>query len=236
MQRSAVMMFSALALTTGLVTSLTACKTMPPKAADVPPVLAAAVADSARPAADAARDAHRKPAQVLAFAGIPSGAQIAELLPGEGYYTRLLSVVTGAGGHVYELIPPPGPDGKDHAAPIKALAADARYSNVTVQPPLSYTAHAMGLPQPVDVVWTTDNYHDMHNALGRAGMQNFNKHIYEALQPGGVFLVLDHGRGARPWRQRYAYLAPYRSGNRQGRGDRSRLPVRRQQQCAAQSG
>jgi predicted methyltransferase len=66
--------------------------------------------------------------------------------------------------------------------------------------PLSYTERALGLPQPVNVVWTSNNYHDIRNSLDSAGMQAFNQRVFEALQPGGVYLILDHaaaaGRGA----------------------------------------
>lgn len=168
-------------------------------AAGIPAAVSAAVADSARPAADTARDAARKPAETLSFAGIRPDEQIAELMPGKGYYTRLFSVLTGAGGHVYALTPPPRPNGPDPAAAARAIAAEAHYGNVTVQP-LSYTARALGLSQPVDVVLTSDNYHDMHNALDSAGMKDFNRHVFEALKPGGAYIVIDHvaaaGHGA----------------------------------------
>jgi predicted methyltransferase len=154
--------------------ALAASLSAPCLAAGAPQAVAAAVADSARPAADTARDANRKPAQTLAFADIKPGAQVAELMPGGGYYTRLLSVLVGSGGHVYSLAPPPNPKGKDYSAPTRAL----------------------GLPQPVDVVWTSDNYHDMVNAVGEAGMQDFDQRVFEALKPGGMFIVLDHAAAA----------------------------------------
>ena len=65
-------------------------------AQDVPPAIAAAVADSARPDADKERDATRKPAEVLAFAGVRPGMVVAELAPGRGYYTRILAKKQGA--------------------------------------------------------------------------------------------------------------------------------------------
>ena len=47
--------------------------------------IAAAVADPARPEADRQRDANRKPAECLAFAGVKPGDRVAELMPGGGY-------------------------------------------------------------------------------------------------------------------------------------------------------
>ena len=72
----------------------------PTRAAEVPPYIAAAVADPNRPAADKERDENRKPAQVLQFTGIKPGDQVAELLPGGGYFTRLISGIVGVNGHV----------------------------------------------------------------------------------------------------------------------------------------
>jgi len=60
--------------------------------------IAAAVADPARPEADRQRDANRKPAECLAFAGVKPGDRVAELMPGGGYFTRLFSKTVGAGG------------------------------------------------------------------------------------------------------------------------------------------
>jgi predicted methyltransferase len=185
------MLFAAAALAT--------CLSAPCLAADISATITAAVTDSARPAADIERDAQRKPAEILAFSGIKPGVQIAELIPGGGYFTRLLSVAAGSDGHVYALVPPPRPNVPDSTAAINALAADTHYGNITVLP-LSYAEGPSGLPQPVDVVLTSDNYHDIHNALGDAGMVDFNKRVFAALKPGGLYIVIDHataaGRGA----------------------------------------
>src|SRR5258706_9780139 len=62
------------------------------------PSITAAISDSRRPAADTARDAERHAAETLAFAGIVPGARVAEILPGGGYFTRLLAVAVGEQG------------------------------------------------------------------------------------------------------------------------------------------
>jgi len=174
--------------------ALGACLSASCLAAGIPAPVAAAVADSARPAADTARDAERKPAQTLAFVGIKPGAQIAELLPGGGYFTRMLSVLTGPSGHVYALSPPPRPGAPERVPAITVLAADPHYVNVTPMT-LSTSAQALGLSGPVDVVWTSDNYHDLHN-LPNADVVGFNRHVFEALKPGGMYIVIDHAAAA----------------------------------------
>ncbi|MFI4888467.1 MAG: hypothetical protein ACHP7B_06930, partial [Burkholderiales bacterium] len=68
-------------------------------------IIAAAVADPSRPAADTVRDANRKPAQMLAFAGVKPGDRVADYAAGAGYFTRLFAGVVGAKGHVYASVP-----------------------------------------------------------------------------------------------------------------------------------
>src|SRR6185437_7743276 len=47
------------------------------------------------------------------------------------------------------------------------------------------------LPEPVDVVWTSRNYHDLHN-IPNGDVPAIDKMIFDALKPGGTFIVLDH--------------------------------------------
>ncbi|MDB5579765.1 MAG: hypothetical protein JWR80_4941, partial [Bradyrhizobium sp.] len=73
------------------------------------PTFAAILADATRPEADRARDADRKPAELVAFAKLKPGAQLAELAPGGGYFTRLLSAYVGPKGHIYAIAARPSP-------------------------------------------------------------------------------------------------------------------------------
>jgi predicted methyltransferase len=170
-------------------------------AASIPGNIAAAVADSNRPDADKARDENRKPAETLAFTGVKPGSQVAELLPGGGYFTRIFSKAVGSSGHVYAVVPAPLADAPadvpDFAARVKAIAADANYANVSVVvEPFSQ----LKVPTPVDLVWTSQNYHDLHNFPG-LDVGVFNKMVFDDLKSGGIYLVLDHtaeeGSGGR---------------------------------------
>jgi predicted methyltransferase len=170
-------------------------------AASIPGNIAAAVADGSRPDADKTRDSNRKPAETLAFTGVKPGAQVAELLPGGGYFTRLFSKAVGSSGHVYALVPAPVADAPadvpDFAARVKAIAADPNYANVSVVvEPFSQ----LSVPVPVDLVWTSQNYHDLHNFPG-LDVGVFNKMVFDDLKPGGIYLILDHaaeeGSGGR---------------------------------------
>ena len=180
--------------------SLSACMHEPSapdaaNAASSPGNIAAAVADSSRPDADKLRDANRKPVQTLEFLGVKPGEQIAELLPGGGYFTRIFSKAVGPSGHVYALVPQPPAnapaDMPDLAGKVKAIAADANYPNVTVViQPLTKLA----TPAPVDLVFTAQNYHDLHNFP--VDVVGFNRTIFQSLKPGGLYVVLDHSAPA----------------------------------------
>src|SRR5260370_2382542 len=163
-----------------------------PAHAKSPDPISAAIADASRPDADKQRDANRKPAETLAFAGVSPGYRVAEWLPGAGYFTRLFSKIVGPHGHVYALVPAPSPDAPpdalDRAARVKAIAADPNYSNVSV---VVEPFAQLKAPEPVDLVWTSQNYHDFHNFPG-LDVGVFNQLVFEALKPGGTYLVLDH--------------------------------------------
>jgi len=164
-------------------------------------VVDAAVADPQRPEADRARDAARKPSDCLAFAGLKPGDHVVELLPGGGYFTRIFSVGVGATGHVFAVVQPKSPsaaaDAPEPAARVRAIAEDPHYGNVSV---VVQRLSQANLPHSVDLVWTSQNYHDLHN-MADLDIATFNKAVFDALKPGGIYIVLDHaaepGSGAR---------------------------------------
>lgn len=179
--------------------------------ASAPPAyVTAALADSARPAADAQRDGDRKPAALVAFAGIKPGDRVADVMPGGGYFTRIFSKVVGAKGHVYAIVPE---SYATKAAPeklkgIRALVADPAYRDNTSLVIGPYERLDVGAP--LDVVWTSQNYHDVYGAVsifsvsGSIGPEQAAKldaAVFKALKPGGVYIVVDHaaapGSGGR---------------------------------------
>jgi predicted methyltransferase len=161
-------------------------------AAPVTAQMKAAVADPARPAADTARDQNRKPAEMLAFAGITPGKVVVDLLPGAGYFTRIFARAVAPGGHVYAYfgtqydarLKSQGKDPDNQFADLKAVYPDLS----VIHTPLTQFA----TPQKVDVVWTALNYHDMHNKAYDMDVNQVNKAIYNALKPGGYYVIVDH--------------------------------------------
>ena len=151
--------------------------------------IAAAVDDPARPQVDRDRDAARKPADMLAFAQLQPGAKVAELLPGGGYFTRLFSAAIGPEGRVYAIVSPQQAANTAQPPAVNAIAADPHYANVRVDvSPFG----ALRTPEPVDLFWTSQNYHDLHLTRLNIDVAAFNRAVFAALKPGGVFIVLDH--------------------------------------------
>lgn len=156
----------------------------------MPPSVTAAVAAPDRPAADTARDPERHPAELLAFAGVRSGDKVADIIPGGGYFTRLFAHIVGPSGHVYAVIPAEmAKMASKMVDGMKALAASPGYGNVSV---VVTPTTVMSLPQPLDVAWTSDNYHDLYGFFGADQAAAFDKAVFAALKPGGVFMVVDH--------------------------------------------
>lgn len=154
--------------------------------------IVAAVGDAARPQADKDRDANRKPAEMVAFGEVRPGDKVGELIPGGGYMTRILSKAVGPTGKVYVFASAPVQrEGQPApAAPVAAITADTtNYGNVQVV--ISNFA-TIANPEPLDLVWTSQNYHDMHNPGRNLDINAANKAILAALKPGGIYIVLDH--------------------------------------------
>jgi predicted methyltransferase len=158
-------------------------------AAAIPSYIAAAVANPARPAADTSRDALRKPGEVLAFARIRPGDKVLELIPGGGYFSRLLSGAVGRRGHVTEAIPAFPNAAGDVRRTSPGVAADPHFSNVSE---IGMTPEELAKAGPVDVVWTSQNYHDLHLTRLHLDVVGLDKVIYAALRPGGEFFIEDH--------------------------------------------
>ena len=141
--------------------------------------------------ADSADDTRRQAAAVVTFAGVKPGFKVLELVPGEGYWTRIFSGVVGVKGRVYTVWP--NEMGKYSAKSLanwQALVKTPDYSNVTI---LQQPAADLSAPEPVDVVFTAQNYHDYHDKfMGPVDMAKFDREVFDALKPGGVFLVTDH--------------------------------------------
>lgn len=147
-----------------------------------------AVEDAERPEEDRLLDANRHPAEVLDFAGVERGWAVADIVPGNGYYARVLSTAVGDMGRVYSYNPSWVAERFGDADEALNRMANRR-ANMT---------HHVGdledfgtsFDQPLDAVFMVLFYHDTgYDVTDRAGM---NQAIFNALAPGGVYVLIDH--------------------------------------------
>lgn len=158
----------------------------------VPAHISAALADKGRPAEDAARDAARKPGDLLALSEIKPGGTATDFIIGGGYFTRILSAAVGPGGKVYAY--QPAEFIQYQASYGESLKKAAALPNVT---PIDASLGALDLPDGLDLVLTVQNYHDLHlKPFPAETAAKVNAEIFKSLKPGGVFLVVDHEAAA----------------------------------------
>lgn len=152
--------------------------------------IAAAVADPAR-AADKALDAQRHGPEILAFADVKPGWKVGDLMQGAGYFTRLWVAAAGPKGKVYAWSPP------EFIAAKKALYGDSLDMLVKDYPtqvaPLRMAFDDLAFPEPLDMVFQSQNYHDLHMARFPADRAaKLNAAVFKSLKPGGVYIIVDH--------------------------------------------
>lgn len=157
--------------------------------------IAAAAADPARGPDAAATDARRHGPEILAFAGVKPGDKVVDLIPGSGYWTKLFSKTVGANGHVYGIWPDTyAKEAKTSVTDYGKLAGSTDFANVsmTVEP-----AAEIKVAEKVDLVFTSQNYHDYPDPfMGPTDPSDLDKAVYDALKPGGFYLVIDHAAPA----------------------------------------
>ena len=161
-----------------------------PAADSLTDIIASAIADPARPESDRNRDAARKPVESLQFSGVKPGDAVADFNAGAGYFTRLFSDVVGNRGHVYAIEPA---EIQQYIAKSTAELQDyaAGHRNITVS--VETALQSLHLPAELDLFWISQNYHDLHNKyFGPVDIVAFNKAVFDALKPGGAYVVLDH--------------------------------------------
>lgn len=145
------------------------------------------LASPSRPDADRERDASSQPASVLGFLGIGPGDQVADLLAGGGYYTRILVPLVGDDGRVYAGNNPFYQQFFGEA--FDALLAEDGFAGVVrIDGPVDE------LPMPddgsLDAVIMSQAYHDI--VLGEEDRDAMNRSVFAALRSGGVYGIIDH--------------------------------------------
>jgi predicted methyltransferase len=149
---------------------------------------AAVLADPVRSDEDRGRDAARHTAETLAFARVGPGQKVTDMMIGGGYFTRAFSVAVGSRGRVTAWQPAEFIAFQDSYG--EALTAADALANVDgIRPSIG----APVFPAGQDVVFTAQNYHDLHlNVMPADAAARVNTAVFQALKPGGFYVIIDH--------------------------------------------
>jgi predicted methyltransferase len=153
----------------------------------------AALSAESRPEADRARDRNRRPLQTLEFFGLKDDMTVVELLPGGGWYTRVLGPVLAENGKLYVAIGTDRVSDRVLTQPgfenVTVLETDANLRRNDERRIYELDDFDLGV-DGVDMVLTFRNVHNF-DAASRARL---NQAVYDALKPGGLYGVIDHTR------------------------------------------
>lgn len=152
-----------------------------------------AVANDARPEADRARDAGRKPAEVLEFLGIAPGMTVLDMFSGGGYYTEILSHAIGEDGHVIA---------HSNEAYLEFVGDEfesrylgGRLANAQI---LMAENNELDLEsESLDAIMLVLSFHDLFYAAPDRGWPAFDvpaflAELNDGLRAGGVVGIIDH--------------------------------------------
>ena len=194
---------AALAAAAAVVVSACASGPGVPTFAALTDAQIAAIVDSAdRSPADRENDKRRKPEQMLGFIGLRPGMVALDVMAGGGYTSELLARSIGPTGKVFAQAQP-----RDPSRPVPAgarppgagvLDRQARLAAANAAAaPIALVLQRLTDPVPpelaqgtLDVVTLMFNYHDL-GALGE-GRAQMNRALYDALKPGGLYILADH--------------------------------------------
>ncbi len=152
-------------------------------AASTPAHIRRAVESPDRTVEQRARDYYRKPAEIMTLSGVEEGDRIVEIAAFGQYFTTMLLAAVGPTGRVdmYDL------PYTERMAGAASRAFDEKHANAAYH---LESYNDVALPQGVDSVWNVLYYHDLQpQGIDTAA---FNRKIFDALKPGGIYLVIDH--------------------------------------------
>jgi len=161
--------------------------------AEVSEVVRAAVANPKRPAEDIAKDAGRKPAQVLSFVGIKPGMTVLDVFSGNGYYTEMLNGIVGGNGKVIAHT-------NEAYIPFSGELYQKRYAGGRLANTTTVIAEADDLQLEDDsldaamlvLTWHDFVYADVENGWLAIDENLLLKKLCRAMKPGAVLGLIDH--------------------------------------------
>lgn len=157
------------------------------------PDVAAALVAPGRPADALALDEGRKPAQVLEFLGLKTGAHAADIMAGSGYYSEIMARAVGPKGSVTAFEPEQFAGDEKTQEAWKALKGREKNVTFTTYPFDAFTAPANSFDFTLlhlvyhDLYWQSEKY-----KIPRTDPAAFLAALYKATKPGGIVGVVDH--------------------------------------------
>jgi predicted methyltransferase len=152
-----------------------------------------ALQNPARPESDRARDADRKPAEVLEFLGVMPGMTVLDMFSGGGYYTEILSSVVGDSGRVIAHSNQAYLNFAGGEFEMRYLGG--RLPNVQV---LMAENNELSLnPASYDAVILVLSFHDLYYSAPESGWPTFDvpaflEELHKGLKDDGFVGVVDH--------------------------------------------
>lgn len=153
--------------------------------------LEAAVNSDIRTKKEKQRDANRKPIETMAFFGLRDNMKVVELIPGSGWYTKILAPVLHEKGEYIasmnanrvkdQILSLPGFERG------KVVQEEARCWRENGDPFLTSDIKTLNI-ENADMVLTFRNYANF-NAIGR---KDINEEVFKTLKPGGIYGVVNH--------------------------------------------
>ena len=161
-------------------------------AAAVKEKLEAAMASDVRTPEEKARDANRKPVETLQFFGLEDDMRVLELLPGGGWYTKLLAPVLAENGELYVAIGTTNVAGLVEAGTLENVnVVETEGDFVRPEGQRRFQIEGLKIPvQDIDMVLT---FRNMHN-FTEEGRRGLNDEVFRVLKKGGHYGVVDHTR------------------------------------------
>ena len=150
----------------------------------------AALASDARAEAERARDRNRKPLETLQFFGLRDDMRVVELVPGGGWYTKVLGPVLRENGKLYvalgagrvqDMLGQPGFEGVEFIDSGTTFDRSGPFGTNNIDE----------IDLQVDDVDMVVTFRNLHNFTPEA-REKINRAVFAALKSGGLYGAIDH--------------------------------------------
>ena len=164
-----------------------------PARADIAETVTSVLDSELRSDAERARDANRKPAETLAFFRLTPDMRVLELLPGGGWYTKILAPVLADEGKLMVALGTQRVEGfkeQGQLAEVEVLDVDMS-SFAREEGSRRFNVSDVRFDtKNVDLVLTFRNLHN----LAEPTRALLNEEVFRVLKKGGLYGVIDHTR------------------------------------------